>query len=1280
MIFNTTNELYYPSGKDKANKRCTEIALELKASVSVFFSNVGVDKKFYIPDMEILDRSSNISTGKADVRCVICEIAENIIDTEKLLTIASQAASAANFNCRKNVARKPEHKGYNGAIEFMRQTEGLFLSIGIKPEQISKGVYQAVILYSRLILIKLWREGFVVLPISADFELGTNRFEEFTQFKPSNHPSKPPMFGASESYCLMLQQKFTQLINDIQNTTPLEALIIEHEGGKCYHDMSSIIYCSTLYSPQKININSYDDVIKLLCIYDTFDIKRPADSSLIKELSHGVLPFSALRSRLKEFRAFATKLGCHKKDILSGHTRALTVGYKSELLQFQSGTNFNYDEVIYEQDEESLFSFFADNDNKATQEFFNRGLIEKPDYSNWDTYKDIHLNSLSKTSYGGALWGWNVIYQYLGYVSCWCEMFPEQAERENISTPTIFKELDRETFVIRSHSNQDIDSDLWPRTLGEFLLRKSVGVATWVKAALNSVEDNFAFNNEHVGSTGKLLLPVEFTNAWHKLQRGIKLGSLSESVKKVFTRDEYAIVVQIAYAIEKYGAYLQERVLEGYNYQLLGFRPAISYHSDNQYRLIEIGGRISTPAGILKYQVDNTPLNSDIVEEKTIANVFHWAIPLAYYDDFIRVGENNNKALKRAVYSHDCAGFSPIVWYVNDELKYSYVRLDSPSKIIENLFSMTNFGTIETKVEHIITPLLGPIRGFIVALEQGIRHKHIRYLDKRFFDQFVDPKNEDGIVQLLISTDKSRRNPWKASSHIDVVTMLRAERDFQNLRADVDHLISYNDTGLEVDVLFRNASGQPFSENVWAEIWKAFLNISQSIINHSFNDVIEECEFVKMVPLSSKDSMTSQTVEKIISSDSEYVTRAKVPGKNAKLGFDAQGHRVKLLALLSPHSTRTTYVSHRVGYIPIETVSKNIGHMKVATTFYYFKETEEERARKVGEYRRANLMLVRGSNNTDKIVPMRTMDVSQSEVKESFKHRPSETMSLYGFTSIPIVTVDDDGNEIINPTGMDLVTSTPMSMIAFSSTHICVHNMECPSDIITENGGYQRCGVCRIKICHIDNLISISRIVQRLEIDLKSNVTSLINLNRSKIDDKVVHKVEVAQLKREQSVLKSELLGWQAALRIVEQTRLKLLDKKNTNKFVVSAPQLLSKTISCETFKMSLPELFLNHMTTMSDVPSLNSPEVEKIIAKIEKRILLESKRASEDVMREVETCFLNQSLDPRHIMSPIMSMLDAKIITKEQLIDVIENDLSNTQPLIRSPLQNNVLEALSNG
>ncbi|MBF4432430.1 hypothetical protein EA848_23205, partial [Vibrio anguillarum] len=97
-------------------------------------------------------------------------------------------------------------------------------------------------------------------------------------------------------------------------------------------------------------------------------------------------------------------------------------------------------------------------------------------------------------------------------------------------------------------------------------------------------------------------------------QRGVKLGSLSESVKKVFTRDEYAVVLQIAYAIEKYGAYLQERVLEGYNYRLLGFRPATSYHTDNQYRLVEIGAKIETPVGILKYQLHNSPLNGDIIE------------------------------------------------------------------------------------------------------------------------------------------------------------------------------------------------------------------------------------------------------------------------------------------------------------------------------------------------------------------------------------------------------------------------------------------------------------------------------------------------------------------------------------------------------------------------------------------------------------------------------------------------------------------------------------------
>ncbi|MCF4174493.1 hypothetical protein [Vibrio sp. McD22-P3] len=1279
MIFNTTSSAYYPSGKEKADRRCTEIALQLGGQVSTFFSNVGVEKNFCVPEMDILNRSSNLSIGKADVRCVICEIAANISDTETLLNIASHKASAANFTTRKAHARKPGYKGYHGAVEFVNQIEKLFLSIGIEPVQISKGVYQTVILYSRLILIKLWREGLVVLPITVNLELSSEKFGEFSKFKSSSHRSRPPMFGASDEYCENLQLEFTELINDIGNAPSLEVKLVEREDGKCYDKLASILYCSTLYSPKDVTVSSYDDLTRLFCLYDTYDSQKPCDAHTLKELSNNTMPFKGAKAAFNEFRTAASRLGCHKRESLSGHTHAITNAYRSELLQLNTATQFNLEEVMYEQDEEALFEFFADNDYQSTQEFYNRGLIDEPDHTNWDVYKDKHLSSMTASSSSNPKWGWNVIYQYLGYISCWCAMFPEQAENEAISTPTTLRELDRETFVIRSFSNQDIDTDQWPRTLGEFILRKSVSVATWVKAAINSIETNFRFDNEHVSSIGKLLQPKEFTNAWHKSQRGIKLGSLSESVKNVFTRDEYAVSLQVGYALEKFGSYLQERILEGYTPELLGFRSVNSYHTDNPFRLIEMGAKISTPVGILRYQLHNSPLSGDIAESKPLANVFHWAVPLEHYHDSLRVGENNNKALRRAVYSHDCAGFSPIVWYVDDQLKYSYKRLDATSKIIENPFSMTKYGTIDTDKAQLVAPLLGPIRGIIVALEQGIRHKHIRYLDKRHFDKYVDDANEDGIVQLLVSTDKSRRKPWKASSHIDVIAMLRAEREFQNLRTDVDHLVPYDDKR-EIDVLFRNASGEAFSELVWSDIWKIFLTISQGIINSSFTDMMESCEFVKMVPLSAKDSMTAQTVERTITADSEFVTRAKVSGKNRTLGFDADGHRVKLLAILTPHSSRTTYVSHRVGYIPIETVSKNIGHMQISTTAYYNRETEEDRARKVGEYRRANLMVVRGNKNKDEIMPMCTSDVSQDQVRESFKQNPRETMSLYGFTSIPIVTVDDDGDEIIKDTGMDLVASTPLSMIAFSSTHICVHNMECPSEIIAENGGYQRCGVCRIKICHVDNLISISRMVQRLELDLKTNVTSLINLNRNKVADEAVHKIEVAQLKRNESVLKSELLGWQAALRIVEQTRSSLLGKKNTNKFVVPAPRLLKESISCETFKMSLAELLLNHMTSMSDVPSLNSPEIQKTVARIEKKILNDSKNASNEVMKNVEACFVNDSLDPRHIMSPIMSMLDANIITKAQILEVIECDLSNTQPLMRSPLQSNVTKALSNG
>ena len=1279
MIFNTTSSAYYPSGKEAADRRSNELALQLAEQVSTFFSNVGVEKKYCVPEMNILNRSANLSIGKADVRCVICEIAANISDAETLLNISSYKASASNFATRKAHAQQPNQKGYRGAVEFIKQIHKLFSSIGIQLNQISKGVYQAVILYCRLIIIKLWREGLLVLPITVDLELGSKKFDEFCEFKSSNHRSRPPMFGASYEYCEDLQIQFTALVYDMVNAPSLELKFIEREDGQCYEKLTSILYCSTLYSPEDVTLSSYDDLTRLFCLYDTYDPKKPSDANTLKELSNNTMPFKGAKVAFNEFRKAASRLGYHKRDNLSGHTHAITNAYKSELLQRNTSTQFNFEEVMYEQDEEALFGFFADNDFQSTQEFISRGLINAPDYTNWEVYKNKHLSMPTTSHSSNTKWGWNVIYQYLGYISCWCEMFPEQAKAEAISIPTTLKEFDRETFVVRSHSNQHIDTDQWPRTLGEFLLRKPVSVATWVKSAINSVETNFRFDNEHVGSSGKLLQPTEFTNAWHKSQRGVKLGSLSESVKNVFKRDEYAVSLQVGYALEKFGSYLQERILEGYNPELLGFRSAVIYHTDNPFRLIEIGAKIATPAGIVNFQSHNTLLSGDTLENKPLANVFHWAVPLKHYNDVLRIGVNHKKSLRKAVDSHDCAGFSPIVWYVDEELKHSYKRLDATSKIIENPFSMSKYGTIDTAKAQLVVPLLGPIRGIIVALEQGIRHKHIRFLDKSNFDKYVDSANEHGIVQLLVSTDKSLRKPWKASSHIDVITMLRAEREFQNLRTDVDHLVSY-DGKREIDVLFRNASGEAFSELVWSDIWKIFLTISQGVINSSFTDTMENCEFVKMVPLSPKDSMTAQTVERIITADSEFVKRAKVEGKNRNLGFDGEGHRVKLLAILTPHSSRTTYVSHRVGYIPIETVSKNIGHTKIASTIYYNRETEEDKARKVGEYRRANLMIVRGKKSKDEISPMLTTDVSQEQVRESFKQHPRETMSLYGFTSIPIVTVNDEGDEIIKDTGMDLVASTPMSMIAFSSTHICVHNMECPSEIISENGGYQRCGVCRIKICHVDNLISISRMVQRLELDLKANVTSLINLNRNKVTDETVHKIEVAQLKRRESVLKSELLGWQAALRIVEQTRISLLGKTNTNKFVVPAPRLLKESISCETFKMSLAELLLNHMTSMSDVPSLNSPEIQKTVTRIEKKILIDSKNASDEVMNKVEACFVNDSLDPRHIMSPIMSMLDANIITKSQVLEVIESDLSNNQPLVRSPLQNNVAKALSNG
>ncbi|MCG6220808.1 hypothetical protein, partial [Vibrio diabolicus] len=154
-----------------------------------------------------------------------------------------------------------------------------------------------------------------------------------------------------------------------------------------------------------------------------------------------------------------------------------------------------------------------------------------------------------------------------------------------------------------------------------------------------------------------------------------------------------------------------------------------------------------------------------------------------------------------------------------------------------------------------------------------------------------------------------------------------------------------------------------------------------------------------------------------------------------------------------------TFVSHRIGYMPLHILAKTVNHKSLSSTVYYGVEDAQETKALFASNRKALRILDNRDGSSTRI----TSTTITSKIEEAYTQSPSEAINLYGMTSIPLVVIDDEGDEIHKKTGLDLISSTPKSMIAYTNTHICVHNLECPSEIVNENGGFQRCGVCRIK-------------------------------------------------------------------------------------------------------------------------------------------------------------------------------------------------------------------------
>lgn len=1265
QVFNISNQVVFPLGEEQANQQIPIIANELAIDVHDFFKEVGVEKKYDLSNSALIGK--NISIGIADARWAILELKDNItITAQELYQLACIGDGNTNYRVNEARAIDPLHEHHSRACEFIAKAKFLASRMGVNEEVLTTNLFSNLIHLSRSLLIRLWRSGHIVLPISHTI-VSTN-LHSFVEFRANNRRNKPPMFAAEDDYLEQLSAQFELVYFGYYNAKPIEREIFkinQAEGKLGTNSTNFLLYCCQASEP--LSLKSFDEVTRLDILWNELSAQKQSELAILKQLTNSVKPFKGFSSGLASLKRICSgSLNFFHSDSLQSHTRKLSSKVKNEIRIALSPEKFDFDAILFEKDEQALFDFVTTNNLLVVNKVIASHL--DLNFEHWDEYQHQSFQRQAtteskQTQYTG---GWNSIRRYLLYVAAWIEMFPEQAESQSITVPDTLKSLDRETFVIRSYSNSDIDAETWPRTLSDFLLQQSEQLPTRVRACILSIEENFAFKQEHVPDQ-TLILSNEFTQHWHKRLSGVAFGSHTESVKKTISRDEFPFLLETAYSLESLGMYLQERILSGDSPSLLGFTSMSTLQQANPFSFIVLKPRRSTQYGELSLSYKpNSPIHLAIPLE---AYQLERGIAALQYDLQIQ-------HLSKQVFAEPVAGYTPIAWHLNDNLDYEYFRLDQPSSILSNLFCMNRTSKIHIQGKHISIPLLGPIRGMIVALEQGIRHIHIRNLDARYFDKFVNDGSE--IVDLLVQTEKTDKRPWKAPSHIDVINVLRSERKFLRLRKDknINSLIKYKSSNQEIDVLFRNASGQAFGEQQWNGVWDGLLLLTQQLINTHCRYYVNNCEFVKIVPLTRDDPMTALNYVPKLTADNDHVQRSFVDkSKLNAFKFHGVGHRVKLMPIVTPHGTRTTFVSHRIGYMPLHILAKTVNHKSLSSTVYYGVEDAQETKALFASNRKALRILDNRDGSSTRI----TSTTITSKIEEAYTQSPSEAINLYGMTSIPLVVIDDEGDEIHKKTGLDLISSTPKSMIAYTNTHICVHNLECPSEIVNENGGFQRCGVCRIKICHIDNLVSIAAMMEKLDIDQTLVGEELKKLNANRNLDINFVKQEKKRLKQKIDVISSEKIGWTVAQEAVEAHRQRLLSEQGIQhgQFIIPAPTLLKHSIKCEKIQQKVAEIFFNHALTTDDIPSLRSEQLRVVMARLTQKVQHLTMTATLQEKQQLAQNFQEHNLSPQHVLSPVLSMIDAGIIDKEQILEILEAELIDKVVPEKSIIQKQIVKTL---
>jgi hypothetical protein len=521
------------------------------------------------------------------------------------------------------------------------------------------------------------------------------------------------------------------------------------------------------------------------------------------------------------------------------------------------------------------------------------------------------------------------------------------------------------------------------------------------------------------------------------------------------------------------------------------------------------------------------------------------------------LGRANNRNTGGVLLTSDF-GYTPIIKYTTLDGR----AIEYPLQFIPSNLIPVAYAKIKSTGELENFPRLHPLAQTIVALETGLRHIHIRWLDKRSWAHSV-ADSESGVFELLVNTDKVT-DPWVRPSapevHEALNKMIAAQQyvDEPHFQGTLDYDGHEHSRFGKICPIFMAYEGL---KNYTAQQYSKF-----------FNQLIYfMCQIKTALGLPVTETMPAKVAGLSFTNITDF--------------FSAYDYRGEFKSAHTPHSTRASVVSQYSPFLPPMFIGKHItGHTNEQTVLHYMvlDPTYRENLRKAsmrGEtFNDLNFHLLH--NRTENLESAVSHVLRGGSIKNFISDFGAISFSSdIGVTEEPI-------------SGLSIIATDRANNVSMS-TNICVTGGECPANIVTSIGA-KRCGQCPYSVKSVDHLPRILAKSRSLARECDHLHKQLIESSKKNASDTTLETIE-----RKLMAEMDELSAWMHTANTLTKNLSKL-----QNRVLITQPDILKAELTSFAHDSSSALKLLIESDEAISYAELNNAELKVDILKWRARLL----------------------------------------------------------------------------